>query len=109
ADRLRAAGVRVTQVAAYRRTAPALDQARRMQLRTLLDSRNDWIVTSSEALRILVQMAEQIVDGGGVAKLQQQHIIVSHVRIQETARMLGFRNITLTGSGDERLLATLQS
>lgn len=109
ADELRTAGIEVTQVAAYRRAAPALDQARRTQLTALLDSHNDWVVTSSEALRILMHMARQVADGSGVAKMQQQHVIVPHVRIQETAQTLGFRDITLTGSGDERLLAALQS
>jgi uroporphyrinogen-III synthase len=56
-----------------------------------------------------MQMAEQACGAAGVAKMQQQTIIVPHVRIQETAQMLGFRHITLTGSGDERLLAALQS
>jgi uroporphyrinogen-III synthase len=108
ADALRAAGAEVTPVAAYRRSAPELDQARRVQLAGLLESPNDWIVTSSEALRILVRMVEQLADGAGVAKMLQQKIIVPHVRIAETAQMLGFRNITLTGSGDEQLLAALQ-
>jgi uroporphyrinogen-III synthase len=44
-----------------------------------------------------------------VAKLQQQHLIVPHARIAETASALGFNAVTLTGSGDERLLAALQS
>lgn len=109
ADALRDAGAEVTQVAAYRRVAPAMDQARRAQLRNLLDAKCDWIVTSSEALRTLMQMVQQVTDGSGVAKMQQQRIIVPHVRIEETARMLGFLDITLTGSGDERLLAALQS
>jgi uroporphyrinogen-III synthase len=34
---------------------------------------------------------------------------VPHARIHETARALGFTRLTLTGSGDERLLAALQS
>jgi uroporphyrinogen-III synthase len=109
ADALRAADARVEQVAAYRRAAPGLDQERRAQLGRLLDARNDWIVTSSEALRILTQMAEQLGDPARVGEMQQQHMIVPHARIAETARMLGFRNITLTGSGDEQLLAALQS
>jgi uroporphyrinogen-III synthase len=108
ADALRAAGAQVTQVAAYRRCAPEFDQARRVQLAALLESPNDWIVTSSEALRILAHTVEQLADGAGVAKMLQQRIIVPHARIAETAQMLGFRNITLTGSGDEQLLAALQ-
>ncbi|HYD81426.1 MAG TPA: uroporphyrinogen-III synthase [Paucimonas sp.] len=108
ADELRAAGVIVRQVAAYRRVAPTLDKARRAQLLTLLASRNDWIVTSSEALRILLRMIEQIAGPDGVAKMQQQHIVVPHARIEETAKILGFQRITLTASGDDSLLAALQ-
>jgi uroporphyrinogen-III synthase len=107
-DALRTAGVQVTQIAAYRRCAPVLDQARSGRLRQLLESRNDWIVTSSEALRILMQMVEQVAGAAGVAKMQHQNLIVPHVRIQETARRLGFHEVTLSGSGDERLLAALQ-
>lgn len=108
ADALRAIGAQVTQVAAYRRVAPELDDARCRQLRQLLDSQNDWIVTSSEALRILMQMVKQVAKDVGVAKMQQQRIIVPHARIAETAQLLGFSDITLTGSGDEQLLAALQ-
>ena len=36
-----------------------------------------------------------------------QHLIVPHARIAETARSLGCDWITLTGSGDARLLAAL--
>jgi uroporphyrinogen-III synthase len=109
ANALRGAGVAVTQIAAYRRCAPVLDQARRTQLADLLAVSNDWIVTSSEALQILMQMVGQVAGAAGVAKMQQQRLIVPHVRIQETAAALGFRDVTLTGSGDERLLAALQS
>jgi uroporphyrinogen-III synthase len=109
ADELRAAGVRVKQVAAYRRAAPVLDEARRIQLLSLLDSHNDWIITSSEALRILMRMVDQIAGCHGVAKMQQQHLVVPHIRIEESAKALGFVDITLTGSGDDSLLAALQS
>ena len=107
ADALRAAGAQVTQVAAYRRAAPMLDTAGFLQLRRMIESQNDWIVTSSEALRILVQMARQVAGEDGVAKMQQQKLIVPHVRIAETAQILAFRNIKLTGSGDDALLAAL--
>lgn len=108
-DALRAAGVNVAQVAAYRREAPVLDEAKRAQLLQLLQTGSDWLVTSSEALRILIQMVKRVGGNDGVAKMQQQRIIVPHARIAETAQMLGFTAITLTGSGDERLLAALQS
>lgn len=107
-DALRAAQVEVTQVAAYRRMAPVLDQAGAAQLRQLLDSACDWIITSSEALRILLQLVEQVAGAGGVAKMRQQRLIVPHARIAETARSLAFGNLTLTASGDESLAAALQ-
>jgi uroporphyrinogen-III synthase len=111
ADALRDAGVQVTPVAAYRRAAPILDEARRMHLLQLLDSPNVWIVTSSEALRNLVEMVNSLSDGAALAKmqLQRQRLVVPHIRIGETAEMLGLHNVTLTGSGDEQLLAALQS
>ncbi len=109
ADELRAAGAHVTPVAAYRRCAPALDAARRAQLAALIDTPADWLITSSEALRNLVAMAEQVGGSAGVAKMQQQHLVLPHARIAETAQMLGFLNITSTASGDEGLLAALQS
>lgn len=107
-DALRAAQIDVTQVAAYRRTAPVLDEAGRAQLRQLLELACDWIITSSEALRILVEMVEQLAGEQGVVKMQQQHLIIPHFRIAETARSLGFGNLTLTASGDESLLGALQ-
>lgn len=109
ADALRSVGCEVTQVAAYRRSAPSLDDAARQVLKDLIDTPNDWVVTSSEALRNLVQMAAEVAGADGVAKLQRQHLWVSHVRIEENARYMGFVNVTRTGSGDERLLDALKS
>lgn len=108
ADALRDAGIDVIQVAAYRRNIPVLDRSRHDQLAELVNSENDWIITSSEALRNLIQMTGQVLGDDGVAKILQQKIIIPHARIEETARALGFRCITLTGSGDEQLLAALQ-
>ena len=108
-DALRAAGVDVETVAAYRRAVPSLNADLAASLRALLDARNDWIITSSEALRGLAGLVAQLDGGASVAKLQQQHLIVPHARIAETASALGFNAVTLTGSGDERLLAALQS
>jgi len=108
-DALRAAGCAVETVAAYRRAVPALDGALAAALNGLLAQRNDWIVTSSEALRGLAAMVSRLDGEASVAKLQRQHLIVPHARIADTARALGFADVTLTGSGDERLLAALQS
>ena len=70
-----------------------------------------WIITSSEALRGLVGLLEELdrLDAtDAVVQMQQQHLIVPHARIAQTATALGFTRITQTGSGDERLLAALQ-
>lgn len=108
-DGLRAAGAIVATVAAYRRGVPALTPSLAARLRALLDRPNDWVITSSEALRGLMGLLPGLGDGAAVAKMQQQHLIVPHARIAATAAELGFARVTLTGSGDERLLAALQS
>ncbi len=109
-DAFRAAGADVTVAAAYRRCTPTLNAALAQRLQGLLAGPATWLITSSEALRGLVGLVRQLPDGGSlVAKLQQQELIVPHARIAETARTLGFHAITQTGSGDERLLAALQS
>lgn len=117
AEGLRAAGAIVTVVAAYRRRVPPLTPALQATLLDLLRHDNDWIITSSEALRGLLGLLREIDaadgheqgQGSTVAKMQQQHLIVPHARIFDTARQLGFPRLTLTGSGDERVLAALQS
>ena len=108
ADSLLAAGIKVQAVAAYRRQAPVLDASLRTRLQFLLDTENDWILTSSEALRHLVDLVQALAGGAGVAKIQQQKLLVPHARIAETAHTLGFTDVTLTASGDERLLDALQ-
>jgi uroporphyrinogen-III synthase len=114
ADGLRAAGAEVSVIAAYRRAVPRLTAPLAATLRRLLERGNDWIITSSEALRGLMALLEELdgQDGGrgnAVAKMQQQHLIVPHARIAQSAQGLGFTRLTLTGSGDERVVAALQS
>jgi uroporphyrinogen-III synthase len=109
ADQLRAAGVDVEQIVAYQRLAPTLDEARLVALRTLLAEQNDWIITSSEALRLLKQMVEQADPAAGWQHLQNKTLILPHPRIAETARECGFTHINLCGSGDEALFGAIQS
>lgn len=109
ADRLRAAGVDVTQVAAYQRGAPPMDAARRATLQHLLDEDNDWVITSSEALRILHDSVTQVAGALGWRNMTAKRLIVPHERIAETATMLGFTQVTRTASGDEALVAAIQS
>lgn len=108
-DALRSAGMDVMQIAAYLRSIPPFDQARRQELLRLLACDSRWVITSSEALRGLLDMARALDDQAAVVHLQQKRLIVPHLRIEETARALGFHSVTLTGSGDEALIAALQS
>lgn len=107
-EALRAHGVQVEQVAAYRRAAPAFDQERRAQLARLLECGAEWIITSSEALRNLLQMVRDLAGDAGMEKIRQHKLIVPHVRIAETAHGLGFVDVMQTASGDEQLLAALK-
>lgn len=109
ADALRRAHALVEQVAAYRRSAPPLDDQRREQLIRLLDDGADWVITSSEAVRNLKEMARLAGGDALVAKMQQQRLFVSHTRIAQTAQALGCDRVVLTDAGDESLLAALQS
>lgn len=108
-DALRAAGAEVATVAAYRRSVPALTADLAGRLRALLGAPNDWVVTSSEALRGLDGLVRSLDGGQYVDKMQQQHFIVPHARIEQTARELGLPDVTLASHGDEGIFAALQS
>lgn len=109
ADQLRAADIIVEQVAAYRRLAPALTPERMAELQALLQQDNDWVITSSEALRFLQDMVQQAAGTAGWTAMLQKNLIIPHERISQTARSLGFQQIIQTGSGDDALCAAIQS
>ncbi len=109
ADRLRDEGIQVDQVAAYRRCPPALSDVRRSQLIDLLASKSDWVITSSEALRHLKEMALEVAGAEAWITLQMSTLIVPHERIAHTAEALGFQRLLRTASGDEALCAAIQS
>jgi len=109
ADRLREAGITVDQVAAYSRGSPPLDAERREELSQLIEVDCDWIITSSEALRYLKDDVEQVAGNSGWEKIRQATLIVPHLRIAETAKNMGFEQVILTASGDEALIAAIQS
>ena len=93
---------------------PALTPALRATLEQLLQHNHDWIITSSEALRGLLSLLtemdrEKNEEMAFVVKMKQQHLIVPHARIAQSAAELGFARVTLTGSGDAGVLAALQS
>lgn len=109
ADCLRAADVEVEQIAAYQRGMPVFDAQRRAQLADLLAQPMSWVITSSEALRYLLEMARQLAAETGVEQMLGRQLIVPHPRIAETAYALGFTHVMQTASGDEALVAAIQS
>jgi len=109
ADCLRAADVEVEQIAAYQRGMPVFDAQRRAQLADLLAQPMSWVITSSEALRYLLEMARHLAAETGVEQMLGRQLIVPHPRIAETAHALGFTHVMQTASGDEALVAAIQS
>ncbi len=108
-DRLRDAGIQVEQIAAYRRGPPVMDDARSSELKELLAGSCDWMVTSSEALRYLKEMTLAVMGEEGWQRLLESSLIVPHERIAQSAESLGFQYLKRTGSGDEALIAAIQS
>ena len=112
-DALLEHGINVTKVVAYRRLSPTSDgdDATRLaqQLQGLVFNSSAWVVSSSEALRTLVELTKKLLGDAAVVHLQQVNLLVSHHRIVETAEKCEFKCIRLIGSGDENLLLALQS
>lgn len=108
-EMLRTEQIEVDHVTAYQRLAPQADTHMLTQLNLLLATDSVWVITSSEALRNLHTLATTGLGLDAVVKLQRQKILVSHQRIAETAQSLGFSFVVVGGSGDERLIAALQS
>lgn len=95
---LKARGAIVKYAACYRRNKPQLDVA------ALLNDAPDAItVTSSEALDHLWQM----LNGNAQAVLRDMPLFVPHKRIAELAHQQGWRQVLLTGAGDDGLLSGL--
>jgi uroporphyrinogen III methyltransferase/synthase len=113
ADRLREAGAEVETVAAYRRLVPEPSIGAWSRIHSLLsgesDARHAWLVTSSEGVRNLGELAQDHLTVGEQAQLKRAMFVAPHPRIAETARGLGFDSITVSGAGDERIARTLLS
>lgn len=113
ADRLREAGAEVETVAAYRRLVPEPSIGAWSRIHALLSDGSKtpsaWLVTSSEGVRNLAELAHDHLTASEQAHLKQAMFVAPHPRIAETARALGFDSITVSGAGDERIARTLLS
>ena len=113
ADRLREAGAEVETVAAYRRLVPDPSIGAWSRIHTLLSDESKtphaWLVTSSEGVRNLAELAHDHLTASEQTHLKRAMFVAPHPRIAETARALGFDSITVSGAGDERIARTLLS
>ncbi|PVX82402.1 uroporphyrinogen III methyltransferase/synthase [Paraburkholderia unamae] len=108
AERLREAGAEVETVAAYRRIVPEPPIAAWTQVHALLEGApHAWLVTSSEGVRNLDELAREHLTAGEIVELRHAPLVAPHPRIAETARSMGFDRITVSGAGDERIVETL--
>jgi uroporphyrinogen III methyltransferase/synthase len=108
ADRLREAGVEVETVAAYRRLVPEPSIAAWTRVHELLAGEpHAWLVTSSEGVRNLDELAREHLNAVEIAQLKRATLVTPHPRIAQTARGLGFDSITVSGAGDERIARAL--
>lgn len=107
ANALLAGGMTVDLLAAYRRIPVKLDQQRMALLNELLTGRNTWLVTSAEGLAVLVSHVEQTAGIDGRLRLITQRLITTHPRILEAAKIAGFTNLVLSGTGDDNVMSCL--
>ncbi|MGF6646065.1 MULTISPECIES: fused uroporphyrinogen-III synthase HemD/membrane protein HemX [Paraburkholderia] len=108
ADRLREGGVEVETVAAYRRLVPEPSIGAWSRVHELLAGEpHAWLITSSEGVRNLDELAHEHLNAGEIAQLKRATLVAPHPRIAQTARGLGFDSITVSGAGDERIAHTL--
>ncbi|WP_322103545.1 fused uroporphyrinogen-III synthase HemD/membrane protein HemX [Paraburkholderia sp. J41] len=108
AERLREAGAEVETVAAYRRIVPEPPIAAWTRVHALLEGApHAWLVTSSEGVRNLDELAREHLTAGEVVELHHAPLVAPHPRIAETARSMGFDRMTVSGAGDERIVEAL--
>jgi uroporphyrinogen III methyltransferase/synthase len=108
ADRLREAGAEVETVAAYRRLVPEPSIGGWARVHALLaGAPHTWLLTSSEGVRNLHELAQEHLTADEIAQLKHANLVTPHPRIAQTARALGFDSITVSGAGDERIARAL--
>jgi uroporphyrinogen III methyltransferase/synthase len=108
ADRLREAGAEVDTVAAYRRLVPEPSIGGWARVHELLAGvPHVWLLTSSEGVRNLHELAQDHLTADEIAQLKRAALVTPHPRIAQTARALGFDSITVSGAGDERIARAL--
>ncbi|SAL16420.1 bifunctional uroporphyrinogen-III synthetase/uroporphyrin-III C-methyltransferase [Caballeronia peredens] len=113
AERLTQAGARVEKAAAYRRVLPEPSMQKWERIHALLaaepGARHAWLLTSSEGVRNLDELAHEHLTGDEIVLLKRTLLVCPHPRIAEAARGAGFDRITVSGAGDERIAQSLEA
>ncbi|MEX3527089.1 MAG: fused uroporphyrinogen-III synthase HemD/membrane protein HemX [Burkholderia sp.] len=104
-NRLREAGAEVELVAAYRRIVPEPSIGAWERVHALLAGEpHAWLVTSSEGVRNLRELADEHLTGAERDALRHAPLVAPHPRIADTARAMSFDTITQSGAGDQRIV-----
>ncbi|SAL20413.1 bifunctional uroporphyrinogen-III synthetase/uroporphyrin-III C-methyltransferase [Caballeronia arvi] len=113
AERLVEAGAKVEKATAYRRVLPEPSMQKWERVHALLaggpDIRHAWLLTSSEGVRNLAELAHEHLTADEIARLKRAPLVCPHPRIAEAARGAGFDRITVSGAGDERIAHSLEA
>lgn len=102
AQRLQAAGAEVDYVVAYQRGAPCWNAEQLALARCAATDRSVWVFSSAEALGNLRTLLP-VQDWG------QARAVVTHSRIAEAARQLGFTQVLLASPSVQSVLASIES
>ncbi|MCF2133064.1 MULTISPECIES: fused uroporphyrinogen-III synthase HemD/membrane protein HemX [Mycetohabitans] len=110
ADTLRAHGAIVQTLGAYQRRLPepSFDAWQRVHA-LLADQPHAWVLTSSEGVRNLEELAREHLNRDEIVALKRAPIVTPHPRIGETARKAGFDTITVSGAGDQAIVSALRA
>jgi uroporphyrinogen III methyltransferase / synthase len=110
AERMTEAGAGVEKVAAYRRVLPEPSMQKWERIHALLAGEpHAWLLTSSEGVRNLDELAREHLTADEIARLKRAPIVCPHPRITEAARQSGFDTITVSGAGDERIVESIDA
>lgn len=110
ADTLAEAGAVVEKVAAYRRIVPEPSMRDWERVHALVGPAglpHAWLLTSSEGVRNLDDLAAEHLTPDETLVLKHAPIVAPHPRIAEAARLARFDRITVSGAGDERIVHAL--
>ncbi|SAK75450.1 bifunctional uroporphyrinogen-III synthetase/uroporphyrin-III C-methyltransferase [Caballeronia catudaia] len=108
AERLAEAGAKVEKATAYRRVLPEPSMQKWERIHALLAGEPQaWLLTSSEGVRNLAELAHEHLTADEIARLKRAPLVCPHPRIAEAARGAGFDRITVSGAGDERIAHSL--